>query len=88
MARLFERQLRRLRVLLGDRRDYAVAFGKGALQVPPLRYPGFPVELGGVGNLHVAFLEESRTRGRCGTPRSRKSGYAPVGMTKGGLALP
>jgi len=37
-------------------------------QVPPLRYPGFPVELGGVGELHAAF-------------RSRKSGCAPVGMT-------
>ena len=33
-------------------------------QVPPLRYPGFPVELGGVGELHAAFLTESRTRGR------------------------
>ena len=31
-------------------------------QVPPLRYPGFPVELGGVGELHAAFLTESRTR--------------------------
>jgi hypothetical protein len=33
-------------------------------QVPPLRYPGFPVELGGVGEVHAAFLTESRTRGR------------------------
>jgi hypothetical protein len=33
-------------------------------QVPPLRYPGFPVEVGGVGELHAAFLTESRTRGR------------------------
>jgi hypothetical protein len=30
----------------------------------PLRYPGFPVEVGGVGELHAAFLTESRTRGR------------------------
>jgi hypothetical protein len=37
---------------------------KVKLQVPPLRYPGFPVELGGVGKLHAAFLAESRTRGR------------------------
>jgi hypothetical protein len=36
---------------------------KGALQIPPLRYPGFPVEFGGVGDLHAAFLNESRTRG-------------------------
>jgi hypothetical protein len=33
-------------------------------QVPPLRYPGLPVELVGVGELHAAFLRESRTRGR------------------------
>jgi hypothetical protein len=31
-------------------------------QVPPLRCPGFPVELSGVGELHAAFLNESRTR--------------------------
>jgi hypothetical protein len=33
-------------------------------QASPLRYPGFPVELGGVGELHAAFHTESRTRGR------------------------
>ena len=38
---------------------------KVKLQVPPLRYPGFPVEIGGVGELHADFLTESRTRGRC-----------------------
>ena len=48
---------------------------RGAQQVPPLRYPGFPVELGGVGELHAAFFTESRTRGyvqRCvaGNPGS------------------
>jgi hypothetical protein len=37
---------------------------KVKLQVPPLRYPGFPVEFGGVGELHAAFLTESRTRDR------------------------
>jgi len=26
--------------------------------------PGFPVEFGGVGEPHAAFLKESRTRGR------------------------
>jgi hypothetical protein len=32
---------------------------------PPLRYapPGFPVEPGGLGVLHAAFLNESSTRG-------------------------
>jgi hypothetical protein len=43
-------------------RAYAVAFRKGALQVPRLRSPGFPAELGGVGEPHVAFLTESHTR--------------------------
>jgi hypothetical protein len=33
-------------------------------QVPPLRSTGFPVEVGGGGDLHAAFLTESRTRGR------------------------
>jgi hypothetical protein len=27
-------------------------------QVPPLRYPGFPVDLGGVGELYAPFLKE------------------------------
>ena len=52
------------------------------LQVPPLRYPGFPVETGGVDELHAAFLTESHTRGRWGVRRGRKSGYASVGLTK------
>jgi hypothetical protein len=33
-------------------------------QIPPLRSPGFPVEVSGVGELHAAFFTESRTRGR------------------------
>jgi len=28
-------------------------------QVPPLRYPGFPVEVCGVGELHAAFLRKA-----------------------------
>jgi hypothetical protein len=32
-------------------------------QISPLRYPGFPVEFGGVDDLNAAFLNESRTRG-------------------------
>jgi hypothetical protein len=31
--------------------------------VPPLRYPGFPVELSGLGEEHAAFFKESRIRG-------------------------
>ena len=37
---------------------------RGTQQVAPLRYPGFPVEVGGVGKPHAAFFTESRTRGR------------------------
>ena len=37
--------------------------GMGKLQIPPLRYPGFPVELGGVGALHAPFFAEGRRRG-------------------------
>jgi hypothetical protein len=40
----------------------------------PPRYPGFPVEVGGVDKLHAAFLNESRTRCRRLAQRSRKSG--------------
>jgi len=54
-------------------------YPKVKLQVPPLRAPGFPVELGGVGELHAAFFTESRTRGdiqQCveGNPGSLRSG--------------
>jgi hypothetical protein len=55
-------------------------YGEGKKpQVPPLRSPGFPVQPGGVVELHSALFTESRTRGRWLVPRSRKSGYAPVG---------
>jgi hypothetical protein len=44
-----------------------------------LYYPGFPVGIGGVGELHAAFLIESRTRGsvQCsaaGNPGPLRSG--------------
>ena len=44
--------------------DESVGEPEEKQQVPPLRYPRFPVELVGVGELHAAFLRESRTRGR------------------------
>ena len=43
---------------------FGVTTGKGAPQIPPLRYRGFPVEVSGIGELHAAFRNESRTRGR------------------------
>ena len=48
-------------------------------QVPPLRSPGFPVELGGVGALHAPFFMEGRRRGfvQCsvaGNPGTLRSG--------------
>jgi hypothetical protein len=47
-------------------------------QIPPLRHPGFPVEVSGVGELHAAFFTESPTRGhvqRCvaGNPGTLRS---------------
>src|SRR5271156_1704181 len=51
----------------------------GALQVPRLRSPGFPVKLVGVGEPHAAFPTESRTR-------SHEWSHVQeirVGMTKG-----
>jgi hypothetical protein len=39
--------------------------------------PGFPVEVGGVGELYPAFPTESRTRGRLRMPRGRKSVVSP-----------
>jgi hypothetical protein len=54
---------------------------KGAPQIPPLRSPGFPVDLGGVVALHAPFpCRKAHTR-PCPVQRGRKSGYAPVGMT-------
>jgi hypothetical protein len=50
-------------------------------QVPPLRSPGFPVELGGVGSLHAPFPYRKAHTRPCPVLRGRKSGYATVGMT-------
>ena len=51
-----------------------------------LGFPGFPVELGGAGELHAPFFTERRTRGPvlccvAGNPGS-------LGMTKGRVTLP
>jgi hypothetical protein len=66
----------------------AFVWGIGAQQILPLRFPGLPVEFTCVGKLHAAFLRESRIRGRWRVPRSRKSGFAPVGMTNRRETLP
>jgi hypothetical protein len=67
----------------------------GKPQVPPLRSPRFPVELGGVGKFHAPFSTERPHTWPLGLPLGRKSGYAPVprhagagGMTKGRVGLP
>jgi hypothetical protein len=61
--------------------------GSIELQIPPLRSPGFPVELGGVDALHAPFPYRKAHTRPCPVLRGRKSGYAPVGMTKGRVAL-
>ena len=38
--------------------------GSAELQIPRLRSPGFPVEVGGFLELHAPFLTERRTRCR------------------------
>ena len=53
----------------------------GEEQVPPLRSPGFPVELGGVDALHAPFPYRKAHTWSCTVQRGRKFGYAPVGMT-------
>jgi hypothetical protein len=60
---------------------------KQQLQVPPLRSPGFPVEIRGVDRHRVVFLEEKPHTWSLQAARGRKSGYAPVGMTRVGLLL-
>ena len=40
---------------MGESQDRLRENRKEKPQVPPLRYPGFPVELGGVGELHAAM---------------------------------
>jgi hypothetical protein len=57
-------------------------------QVPPLRSPGFPVDLGGVGALHAPFSYRKAHTRPCPVQRGMKSGYAPAGMTKGRVVLP
>jgi hypothetical protein len=54
---------------------------RGAPQIPPLRSPGFPVELDGVGALHAPFPYRKAHTRPCPMLRGRKSGYAPAGMT-------
>jgi hypothetical protein len=41
-------------------------------------YPGFPVKRVGVDELHAAFLNESRTRGRLLGPRTGNPGISLV----------
>src|SRR5271170_5579172 len=54
-------------------------------QVPPLRSPGFPVELGGAGKLHAPFLTERRTRGPVRYCVAGNPGSLP--MNKNGLPV-
>jgi hypothetical protein len=56
-----------------------VVGGWGEQQVPPLRSPGFPVDLDGVDAFHVPFFTEGRIRGLvqwcvAGNPGTLRSG--------------
>jgi hypothetical protein len=55
---------------------------QGALRIPPLRSPGFPVENSGVDQLHAALTSESPHTLLLIATRSRKSECASVGMTR------
>ena len=58
---------------------FAVPESETAGPSPTLRSPGFPVEVGGAGELHAAFRNESST---CGSVRRCVAGNpGPVGMT-------
>src|SRR5258708_442577 len=57
------------------------------LQIPPLRYPGFPVDVGGVDRSHAPFFKRKAHTRLCPVLRGRKSGFASVGMTRGGRSF-
>jgi hypothetical protein len=59
---------------------------RAPLNCRSLDCPGFPVKLGGVGELHAPFLTERRTRDR--VRRSVAGNPGTLGMTKGRVALP
>jgi hypothetical protein len=50
-------------------------------QISPLRYPGFPVEVSGVVELHAPFSNGKAHTWTCPVQRNRKSGYASVETT-------
>jgi hypothetical protein len=52
---------------------------QGLTQIPPLRYPGCPVDLGGLGALPAALLYGRAHTRACPVQRGWKAGYAPVG---------
>ncbi len=49
--------------------------------------PGFPVRLGGVGELHAPFLTERRHTRSCPAQRGRKSGYARDDKGEGSASI-
>jgi hypothetical protein len=63
--------------------------GKTGAPRSPKRTPGFPVELAGAGELHAAFLNESRTRSRGWRPvqEIRIRGPKMMGAAQRSLSL-
>ena len=83
--RFVVRKTRKIEKVTGSRDDKFVLpthlGGEGRVNCRSLGFPGFPVEVGGVGELHAPFLTERRKRGLvlcrvAGNPGS-------LGMTKG-----
>ncbi len=72
---------RRGRKTAGPLRSVENISTKGPLNCGSLGCPGFPVKLGGVGELHAPFLTERRTRDR--VRRSVAGNPGTLGMTKG-----
>jgi hypothetical protein len=69
------------RRLLVEFREYfspALVASGVELQVPRLRYPGFPVEVGGVGELHAACFNGKPHTRTLVRSAGRKFGYASV----------
>jgi hypothetical protein len=71
--------MNRLQICFYQRTQGSTTLGSVLLDEPTgAPHPGFPVRLGEVGELHAAFLDESRTRGRWLEQRTGNPGISLV----------